>query len=190
LRSSTGEEINGPNVFGYNIDIPRFSTSPSRLPIRAIRYVGVDSDGSVCRFGARQSAISSIEEQSSVLVSETQKLIPNESSDKSLSLEFEAVPPKPAPLWAQVLAILLLLSALCGVIVAMYAGFPSMKKVYAEIFGVVVAGKTCRYMNFVLNIFFAYLSMAFHKLSLTSCSMHHLDYIGAFVGRHSNGFCY
>ena len=177
IRTSDGEEINGPNVFGYNIDIPRFparantdatsaAASPTRLPIRAIRYIGVNGDGSVCRFGARQSAVASLTEEV-VFESSTDALIPSKDSSaaatagekKRSALEVgEPVALAPAPLWSQTLSLVLLLAMMCGIIIFMALEFSDMMQAYAEIYAVAVAGKTqilCVFVSllFVVSLF-------------------------------------
>ena len=81
LHTSSGEAIVGPNSFGYNLVIPRYphvtqprvaqhddaylhgNTEPAapllggRLPIRSLRYIGNNADGSMCRYGSREAAL-------------------------------------------------------------------------------------------------------------------------------------
>ncbi len=159
MRTSDGKEINGPNVFGYNVDLPRFPSHaassgsaqiPVRLPIRAVRYVGKNADGSICRFGARHSVVNAVDEQqqsdssTAALISDSSSLSSDEFGKKrvaSSALEVdEPAPPKPAPLWSQILTLIILIAALCGVIITMALYFSAMTKSYAEIYAVAVAG--------------------------------------------------
>jgi hypothetical protein len=158
MRTSDGQEINGPNVFGYNVDLPRFPSPAApagsaqvsaRLPIRAVRYVGKNADGSICRFGARHSVVNAVDEQqsdssSAALISDSASSSSDDFGKKrvaSSALEVdEPAPPKPAPLWSQILTLIILIAALCGVIITMALYFSAMTKSYAEIYAVAVAG--------------------------------------------------
>ena len=192
IRTADGEEINGPNVFGYNIDIPRFpvraanavaaSAPPTRLPIRAIRYIGVNGDGSVCRFGARQSAVAaSVEEV--VSESSTDALIPsNDSSStaavpkKRSALEVgEPVALAPAPLWSQTISLILLLAMMCGIIIFMALEFSGMTQVYAEIYAVAVAGKIL-FLYIVLCLLCRRLSVCFNFTLFSLPSAQHASF--------------
>jgi hypothetical protein len=148
MRTSDGAEINGPNVFGYNIDVPRFpdsrlpTGSQHRLPIRGIRYIGVSADGTVCRFGARPSVVSddSTSDSSSASLLNAGASSAAEHVRRAALEVDEPSPIAPAPLWAKTISLIMLLALMCGVIIAMALSFSQLTSVYAEIYSVAVAG--------------------------------------------------